>query len=713
MRVWVFLSVLLLITHNGLAQISSPHQQAVAAVTQMSLRQKVNEMRGRGRVRFALGMMSGMAVPVRAGGNEKQGIPSTVFLDGPRGVSLRKGTTAFPCTMARAASWDPDLEQEVGAAMAREIRALGGNYSGAMCMNLLRHPGWGRAQETYGEDPHHVGRMAEGLMLGLHRHRVQSCAKHFALNSMENNRFGGNFLVEERTLREVYLPHFERVVRAGATSVMSAYNRVNGEYCGENRHLLTDILRKEWGFTGYVTSDWEYGITDPVMAIKAGMNIEMPSGKRYSVPKIRRALKKGKISEADIDSLVVQSVRTKLEFLSRPDTAQYTNAMLASKAHTDLARKVAEQSAVLLRNEHGALPLQWWEMKSVVVTGSMMCYAETGDRGSSRCYPSYFITPLQGIEEALDRTPVRLSAMAHTQVDALRDSAAKADAVIVFAGTTYKDEGEYIGGGRIRSRENPDKGNFIVNVGSLGLGGDRTDLRLRADDVTAIQTATAVNRRVIVVLIGGSAFTVEEWHEGTGAILQTFYNGMEGGRATARILFGDVNPSGKLPFTVANKMEDYPPFDPFSPEVEYGYFHGYTLLDKNGVEPRYRFGHGLSYTSFRMDSLHFAGEVWEGGKQTAVFAVKLTNTGNRPGAEVVQAYVSFPGTKVQRPKELLRDFGKVPLRQGESAWVPIHIRMDELRYFDLKTNAWNVEEGQYRLVVRMGSDIEHAVDMGF
>ena len=695
------------------AQPISPHQQALLAVQHMSLRQKVNEMRGKGRVRFALSVMRGMAKPVRAGGIEKLGIPTTVFLDGPRGVSLRRGTTAFPCTMARAASWDMELEQEVGAAMAREIRALGGNYSGAMCMNLLRHPGWGRAQETYGEDPHHVGRMAEGLMLGLHRHRVQSCAKHFALNSMENNRFGGDFKVDERTLREVYLPHFERVIKAGTTSVMSAYNRVNGEYCGESEHLLTDILRKEWGFTGYVTSDWEYGITDPAKAIKAGMNIEMPSGKRYSVAKVRQAIRNGHVTMADVDSLIVQTVRTKIGFLSKSDSAEYPISVLACKEHTTLARKVAEQSAVLLRNEYDALPLEWWTLKSLVVTGSMMRNAETGDRGSSRCYPPYVITPLQGIEEALGRTQVRLSAMPHTALDALRDSAAKADAVIIFAGTTYLDEGEYIGGGRIRNREKPNKGNFIVNVGALGLGGDRTDLRLHPDDVAAIKATASVNKRVIVVLIGGSAFMVEEWVNDADAILQTFYNGMEGGRASARLLFGEVNPSGRLPFTVAKRREDHPPFDPFSLSVEYGYYHGYTLMDKNNVESRYRFGHGLSYTTFRMDSLLFWGEAWEGRKQTAVFAVRVTNNGNRPGAEVVQAYVGFPGTMVERPKELLRDFKKVSLKAGESAWVPIHIDVDELRYFDVPSNSWINEPGPYRLVVRIGSDISRKLEKGF
>ena len=670
-------------------------------------------MRGKGRVRFALSMMRGMAVPVRAGGNEKFGIPTTVFLDGPRGVSLRKGTTAFPCTMARAASWDVDLEQEVGAAMAREIRALGGNYSGAMCMNLLRHPGWGRAQETYGEDPHHVGRMAEALMKGLHRHRVQSCAKHFALNSMENNRFGGNFRVDERSLREVYLPHFERVIKAGAASVMSAYNRVNGELCGQNEHLLSDILRKEWGFAGYVTSDWEYGINDPVKAIKAGMNIEMPSGKRYSVPKIRRALRKGLITITDIDSLVVQTIRTKMEFLSQPDTAHYPMSLLASRAHTNLARKAAEQSAVLLRNENSALPLNRNKVKSVLVSGSMMDYEETGDRGSSRCYPKYIFSPMEGLMEKCLGTEMAIFGTDHRDTIKLKEYAAKADAVVIFAGTTYLDEGEYIGAGKIRSRETPDKGNFIVNVGALGLGGDRTDLRLHADDVAAIKAASAVNKRVIVVLIGGSAFMVEEWHQGVGAILQTFYNGMEGGRATANLIFGEVNPSGKLPFTVAKRMDDYPPFDPFNDDVEYCYYHGYTLLDKMGVEPRYRFGHGLSYTTFRLDSLRYAGKVREGSKHTAIFQVKITNTGNLPGAEVVQGYVAFMNSTVERPKELLRDFKKVWLEPGESMWVPLQIDMDELRYFDIRTNTWQSQPTQHHLVVRMGSDIGRAVEAGF
>lgn len=382
------------------AQTMTEHEAdttARAVITQMSLKEKVYEMHGHGVVRFGLSIIFSKKIkPVHAGGSKRLNIPSTIFLDGPRGVSLTKGTTAFPTTMARGASWDIDLERRVGEAMAEEIRALGANYSGAVCMNLLRHPAWGRAQETYGEDTHHVGEMASALVEGIQKHNVQACVKHFAANSMENNRFGGSMNMDERTLHEVYLPHFKKVIERGAASVMSAYNKLNGEYCGHSKLLLTDILRNQWGFKGYVTSDWQNGLYDAQKGIEAGMNIEMPSNTIYKLSTIKKLLADGKIKEQQIDDLVLPIIRTKIFYASQKDVQAYPKSLAGCKAHTDLAREVAEKSAVLLKNENQLLPLHKEKIKRIAVIGSLADVKQTGDHGSSRVFPKYIVSPLDG-----------------------------------------------------------------------------------------------------------------------------------------------------------------------------------------------------------------------------------------------------------------------------------------------------------------------------
>ncbi|MES2621367.1 MAG: glycoside hydrolase family 3 protein, partial [Bacteroidota bacterium] len=548
-------------------------------ISQMSLKEKVFETHGHGMVRFGLSIIFSKKIkPVHAGGSKRLGIPSTIFIDGPRGVSLHTGATAFPVTMARGGSWDIELEKRVGEAMAEEIRALGANYSGAVCMNLLRHPAWGRAQETYGEDPHLVGEMASALTDGIQKHNVQACVKHFAANSMENNRFGGSMNMTKRTLHEVYLPHFKKVIQRGVASVMSAYNKLNGEYCGHSKPLLTDILRKDWGFKGYITSDWQNGLYDTQKGIEAGMNIEMPAGNFYSLEKVKQLLDDGKVKEQQIDDLVLPILRTKLLFASKKDEQEYPKSLVGCKAHTGLALEVAEKSAVLLKNENNFLPLDKSKAKRIAVIGSLADVKQTGDHGSSRVFPPYIISPLDGIRNYFTGSNTEIATAPADDLNAIKNVCAKADVVIIVAGTTYKDEGEYIGNGQIRDRNNPDKKNFITRTGILGVGGDRKYLHLHQEDIDIIHTAAAVNKKVVVSLVAGSAVTVEEWHEEVPAIIETFYNGMEGGTALARILFGDVNPSGKLPFTVPKLESDLPPVESYDTAVDYGYYHGYTLF---------------------------------------------------------------------------------------------------------------------------------------
>jgi beta-glucosidase len=666
-------------------------------VAQMTLKEKVAEMSGRGINAYGVSMLITQQVkPVKAGGIKRLGIPATTFFDGPRGVAVQKGATAFPTTICRGASWDIDLERRIGEAIGVEIRSLDGNYSGAVCMNLLRHPAWGRAQETYGEDPHHLGEMATALVHGIQSKNVQACGKHFAANSMENNRFGGNITMDERTLHEVYLPHFKKVVKAGVASIMSAYNKVNGEYCGHNKVLLQDILRTDWGFRGYVTSDWQEGVFDAKKGINAGMNIEMPSPIAYKLSKIKKGLTSGDISVERIDKLTTQIIRTKLNFLA-PKDSQYTKEKVGCLAHRDLAREAAEKCAVLLKNDNQLLPLDFSKLNSIAVLGSLADKKQTGDLGSSAVRPAYIVSPLEGIKKLANE---KFEVFTAKQNDTIKQNeiCSKADVVVIVAGTTFEDEGEYMGFGKLREKSNPDKKSLLVKMGVVGLGGDRKTLKLHQQDIDLIKRASSLNKNVIVCMVAGAAIMVEDWHSRTAAIIQHFYNGMEGGNALANLLFGNVNPSGKLPFTVPQNENDLPIFNSFDTVVNYGYYHGYTHFDKQHFPVRYPFGFGLSYSSFDIAPQAIHNKEYTTNDSISI-SVKIANLSAFKGGEVIQVYVGFPQEEVEMPYKLLRAFQKIYLDANEKREIKFLIPISTFSYFDTISKTWKVPKGNYKLFI--------------
>ncbi len=626
--------------------------------------------------------------PIPSGENRRLKIPPLGFSDGPRGVLLN-ASTAFPVAMARGASWDRALVARVAEAMAREIRAQGGNFWGGLCINLLRHPGWGRAQETFGEDPFLLGELAAVSVAAVQRHNVMACAKHYALNSVEEVRTTIDHRVDERALREVYLPHFQRAVDAGAASVMSAYNRVNGDYAGESRYLLTDVLRRDWNFRGIVMSDFFSGIYDARKAALAGLDIEMP------VPRVYRRLPalvdRGEVPVAVVDEAVRRILGTKIRFLTRADPESYDPALVASPAHAALAREAAEQSIVLLKNDGAALPLARGSLRSVAVLGRLAAARNQGDRGSSNVHPPRIVTPLQGLRDALGHA--RVVQEASEDEGRVRAAASGADAAVVFVGLDDKDEGEYI----------PE----------LRLGGDRRSLALRAGDIRVVKAAAAANPRTIVVLIGGSAIAAEEWRHDVKAILMAYYPGMEGGHAIARVLLGDVNPGAKLTFTVPADAAWLPPFTPGAPSIEYGYYHGYTLAEKNGIEPAFAFGFGLGYTRFTYANLRLAPDRIPAGGGVLEVAVDVTNAGGRAGHEVVQLYVGFPASALDRPRKLLRGFERVPLAPGETRTVTFRVPSSGLAYWDAAAKAWRVEPVRHDVYVGGSSRSSDLLAAGF
>jgi beta-glucosidase len=637
---------------------------------------------------------SGAAIP-------RLGVPGIQFSDGPRGVKLG-AATCFPVAMARGATWDTDLEERVGRAIGEELRAQGGNLFGGVCVNLLRHPKWGRAQETYGEDPSHVGEMGAALARGASGH-VMACVKHFALNSMENARFKVDVSADERTLHEVYLPQFRQVIEAGADVVMSAYNSVNGAWCGENRTLLTDILRDEWGFGGIVISDWIAGLRDPVASVKAGLDIEMPF-RQQRARALPGALADGRLNWSDVDDAAARILATQLRHYARLTTPTPPISVVASEEHRALAREAAEKAIVLLRNEpvgpEPALPLDPARLNRLAVVGRLAARPNTGDHGSSDVHPPHVVTPLDGLRAALPEVTIDFED--GSDQEAVRRVVLGADAAIVVVGLTARDEGEYISIGgdpaiqalfppRPAETEGAALARRAAVAGgqpNVSMGGDRARLGLSERDVELIETVSTVHARTIVVVMGGSAITMEGWRERVPAIVYLCYPGMEGGHALARVLLGAVNPSGHLPFAIPVDEAHLAEFDAEATAVRYDLWHGQWKLDRDGHAPAYPFGFGLSYTTFSLKAI-------SGRRNGRVIELRaeLTNTGLVAGATVAQAYAGLPGSRFERPQRRLVTFSRADLRPGERREIEMKIPMERLAVRD--SGNWLVEPGDY------------------
>jgi|WetSurMetagenome_2_1015567.scaffolds.fasta_scaffold27259_2 beta-glucosidase len=674
---------------------------ALDLVTKMTLDEKFVQMTGSGMGTMGLSLLvNGTFAPVYSGGNDRLGIPPLSFTDGPRGV-VSGHATAFPVAMARAASWDLDLQRRVGDAIGQEARAQGANYWGGLVLNVVRHPSMGRAEEAYGEDPWLTGEMGAAILTAVQRHNVMACAKHFALNSMETARFKNSVQIDERTLREVYLPQYRKAVEQSVASFMSAYNKVRGEWCGQNRYLLTTVLRDDWGFRGIVTSDWGYGVYDGARGVHAGLDIEMPQAQAYG-PVLKKLVESGAVPKAEIDESVRRIVRTKLQFLTREDPQQYPASLVASAEHVALAREAAEKSMVLLKNEASLLPLDKARVKAIAVVGRLADADSTGDHGSSKVSPPYSTSVLKGLSDYLGSGGSVLHADGSDLAEVAR-VARLADAVVVVAGSRWDEVGEYVAlGDGLRPSGPAQKGRVRVKIPFLhGIdmaGGDRVPLALKANDLDVVRAASKANPRTVVALVGGSVFTMEEWRQGVPAILMAWYFGMEGGHALARVLFGDVNPSGKMPLTTPKTEAQLPFFDEFADTIEYGPYHGYTLFDKKGEEPAFPFGFGLSYTTFNYANIKVLTPDAPTDGRVSV-TVDVTNTGNRTGEEVVQLYVGFEHSKVERPVKLLRAFRKVALAPGETKTVALDVSAKDLAWYNVSTKGWEVEPVAYTVLV--------------
>jgi beta-glucosidase len=657
-------------------------KMALKAVGQMSIEEKVQMMspRLKSMLKFGLEILGDGGKynhhSYQAGGNERLRIPTIRFFDGPRGLVSGKAT-CFPVSMSRAATFDPELEFRIGKAISEEIRASDGNYFGGVCINLLRHPAGGRAQEGYGEDSFLTGQMGSYLTKGVQTNNVMACIKHYALNNQENTRFKVNVNVDERVLREVYLAHFKECIDNGAASLMGAYNKFRNEQVCASSYLLTKVLREDWGFKGFTISDFVWGVRNTEASATAGLDIEMPAVTYYG-DKLVKAVNDGKVAEHYLDESAFQIARTVLKFETAPDPlADYPKSLIGSKEHISLALETAEKSIVLMQNNNSVLPFDKTKIKKVLVVGKLAETKNIGDHGSSQVRPEYVITPLEGLTNQYSST-IDFIYDNGNNLDTLKKKVSSADAVIYVVGYNHNDEGEFIS----------DKKKFP--------GGDRKSLRLHEDESKMLIETGSLNKNSAAVLIGGSAIIVEEWKDKVNSIIHAFYPGMEGGTAIAKVLFGDVNPGGKLPFTVAKDESQYPDFDITATEVTYNRYHGYIRLDHEGTEAAFPFGFGLSYTEFTQDSMIVKIE-----DEHIVVSLNVTNTGTRKGDQVIQLYVGFDNSEVEREHKLLKGFQRVTLDQGESKRILIKCPFDKIKYYNPETNSWLLEKMEYQ--VYMGS----------
>ncbi len=608
------------------------------------------------------------------------GIPSVWMSDGPHGLRKQLGSadhlgindsqkaTCFPTAATMANSWDEVLAQQVGVALGDEAAAQRIHVLLGPGLCIKRSPLCGRNFEYFSEDPYLAGKMAAAYVRGIQMKGGSACPKHFAVNSQEERRMASNSVVDERTLREIYLTGFEIAVKEGRPhTIMTSYNEVNGTYANENRHLLQDILRNEWGFDGAVVTDWG-GNNDNLDGIRNGSNLEMPSGGMSSVRAMLKGVKEGKLSEADIDARCDELLG--MIFHAAEQTQAHPVTPEFDALHVR-ACDAAAQSAVMLKNDNGILPLK--RGTRVAIVGDFGITPRFQGAGSSvvNAYRT------DDVREALEKVGLEIVGSApafkrHGGADdaLLQDAVAlakQAQTVLFYMGLDEISESE---------------------------GHDRRHMKLHDNQLAALQAVAQVNANVVVILSAGSPIEMP-WIDDAMAILHGYLNGQAGCTAMAQLLVGAVNPSGKLSETIPMVYEDAPMAENYpcpTRNILYkeGLYVGYRYYDTAKVPVRFPFGFGMSYTQFAYSNL-------QASEHCVSFTI--TNTGSVDGSEIAQLYVSKPDAQVFRPEKELKGFAKVFLRAGESKTVTIALDDKALRYFNVKTNRWEIEGGAYVLSV--------------
>ena len=648
---------------NPYAVTQEHRERAAALVAQMTLEEKCD---------YIGGSKDGFYIrPI-----ERLGIPLIRMADGPQGVRNNTKSTLFACGVAAAASWNEDVVYEMGVALGQDSRARGVHILLGPGVNIYRSPLCGRNFEYMGEDPILAGNTAAQYIKGVQSQGVMATVKHFALNNQEFNRHHVSSDADERTMYEIYFPAFKAAVDAGVASVMSSYNLVNNVHAAENKWLLTDVLRNEWGFQGFVMSDWT-STYSTLGCVRSGLDLEMPQGFCMNYETIKPLIETGVIREKDIDTKVENILSSMIAygFLDRPQLD--TTIKEDNPYSREVAYKLSCESAVLLKNS-GALPLR--KGGKIALMGPRADIIPCGG-GSGSVDPLYSISLYEGMKQLGEDFPVTLVAENDKSAAAQLKGA---DAVVISVGFDKNTEKE---------------------------DHDRT-FSLPAGQDEMIEFALANNENVIVVIYAGGGIEMSRWQDKVSAIVMGWYPGQEGGLAIARMLAGEFSPSGRLPLTIEARVEDNPTYTNYYVEnpltkrghstlnVTYGegVFVGYRGYEKNGVQPAYSFGHGLTYTTFEYSDI--AVKPSQNGYDVTF---TLSNTGQYDAAEVAQVYVGEVNPTVLRPSKELKTYKKVFLKAGESQQVNVHLPKSAFAFYDVDSHDWKINSGEFNIMVGASS----------
>jgi beta-glucosidase len=627
------------------------------------------------------------------------GINTFKMTDGPLGIaqhsSMLRKNTKFPAGINLAASWNRDLAFECGEAIGREARAINRLCVLGPGININRTPFNGRTFEYYSEDPHLTKEIAIPFVKGIQSQRIAACPKHYVANNQETNRRTIDVQVDERALQEIYLRAFKEIVEeADPWTIMTSYNLVNGEYVHGSYKLLKEILIDKWGFNGFVMTDWwatqDWGVKQPTSdeAIKAGLTLEMPVPIIYEKETLLEEFHKGKYTEEDINELISRLLRVYVEVGMFKEEADLPKGERNTKRHQELARRIAEEGIVLLKNDKQLLPLNIDKINTIAVLGpnAKRKHGKFLLGGAAAVTPPYEITPLKG-----------LKVKCKGKVKIVKDPS-KADFVLLFMGLNHHSQIKLMT--EKTTEDKPEFGKESENV-------DRTEFGLPKAQVELIKKTLETNPNTIIILNNANPISMEGWIDEVHTILEAWYPGMEGGGAIAEIIFGDVNPSGKIPMTFPKQLKDSPahkstrtfPGEDLKVYYEEGIYVGYRYFEKENIEPLFPFGFGLSYTTFEIKNATSDKNKLISMEDSLNICVEVNNNGKRDGSEVIQIYSQAPGKEIDRPTKELVGFEKIFFKKGEKKKVEILIKAKDLAFYDVKKNDWSIEKGKYILHV--------------
>ena len=706
-----------------------------AVIAQMTLEEKVEMLHSKTNMSSA--------------GVERLGIADMHYADGPFGIREEgvpngfqsagwqlDSATYFPTGSALAATWSEDLAYQYGKGMGIEARLRGKDVILGPAVNIQRLPVGGRTYEYLSEDPILSAALALRYTQGVQDQGTAVCIKHYAVNNQETNRGSVDAQVDERTLREIYLKPFERAIReGGAMSVMPAYNKVNGDYCSENEHLLNEILRGEWGFKGMTVSDWG-GTHSTMGAMLHGLNVQM-TGDNYLGRPVIDSIATGALTESLVDEKVRQILRVRYAVEAIPDDVANTK-MTSQPECQQIAKAVAEKSIVLLKNEGAILPLSGAVRKIAVIGQNAVLKTQSGGMGAG-VKALYEVSPLEGIRKRAGDAVEVLYAPGYKNFPGRRWGPAPATPDPLEAAAIDEPADKELLAEAVKLAQQADLVIFFggTNKNIETEGSDRTDINLPVGQNEVVKALYAANPKLVTVLISGGPTDLRELEPVSPAIVQGWWNGTEGGTALAEVLFGDIAPSGKLPFTFPAKLDDSPAFalgnfpdktqggdlftlmfredvlkmsaeerqalidampKPVSKYTE-GSLVGYRWFDTKDIKPMYAFGHGLSYVDFFYGNLRA-----KVTRKSIIVRFALINEGLMPADEVAQVYVSRPDSSVEWPVKELKGFQRVSMAAGETKTVTIEIPLKDLEYWDMEKGEWTLEHGKIQILVGSASD---------